>query len=107
MSDLGAKVRENDDRAKVKMKTYEKERVKTSTINIGDTILARQRNKLSTRFDPLPFRVVHMNGMMITARRSGKYITRNVSHFKVMDPGFQGMMRKRKTMIQYQVQTPT
>ena len=31
-----------------------------------------------------------MNGMMITARRSGKYITCNVSHFKVMDPGLQG-----------------
>ena len=27
---------------------------------------------------------------MITARRNGKYITRNVSHFKVVDPVFQG-----------------
>ena len=94
LSDLGAKVKENDDRAKVKMKTYAnaKVRAKTSTINIGDTVLARQRkhNKLSTRFDPLPFRVVRTNGTMITARRSGKYITRNVSHFKVVNPVFQG-----------------
>ena len=75
------------------MKTYAdaKVRAKTSS-NIGDTVLARQRkhNKLSTRFDPLPFRVVHTNGTMIAARRNGKYITRNVSHFKVVDPVFQG-----------------
>ena len=42
LSDLGAKVKENDDRAKVKMKTYAdaKVRAKKSTINIGDTVLA-------------------------------------------------------------------
>ena len=54
LSDLGAKVKENDDRAKWKMKTYAdtKVRAKTSSINIGDTVLARQRkhNKLSIRF---------------------------------------------------------
>ena len=87
-------MKENDDRAKLKMKTYAdaKVRAKTSSINIGDTVLARQRkhNKLSTRFDPLPFRVVRTNGTMITARRNGKYISRNVSHFKVVDPVFQG-----------------
>ena len=94
LSDLGAKVKENDDRAKLKMKAYANAMVgaKTSSINIGDTVLARQRkhNKLSTRFDPFPFRVVHTNGTMITACRNGKYITRNVSHFKVVDPVFQG-----------------
>ena len=83
LSDLGAKVKENNDRAKVKMKTYTdaKVRAKTFTTNIGDTVLAQQRkhNKLSTHFDPLPFRVVRMNGTMITACRNGKYITRNVS----------------------------
>ena len=80
--------------AKVKMKTYAnaKVREKTSTIKIGDRVLARQKkhNKLSTCFDPLPFRVVCRNGTMITARRNGKYITHNVSHFKVVDPVFQG-----------------
>ena len=94
MSDLGAKVKENDDRAKVKVKTYAdaKVRAKTSTINIGNTVLAQQRkhNKLSTHFDPLPFRVVRMNGTMIIACRSGKYITCNAYHFKVIDPGFHG-----------------
>ena len=76
------------------MKTYAdaKVRAKTSTIKIGDTVLARQRkhNKFSTRFDPLPFRVVRMKGTMVTACHNGKYITRNVSHFKVVDPEFQG-----------------
>ena len=93
-SDLGAKVKENDDRAKVKMETYAdmKMRAKTSTIKIGDVVLVRQRkrNKLSTQFDPSPFRVVRMNGTMVTACRNGKYITRNVSHFKVVDSKFEG-----------------
>ena len=92
-SDLGAKVKENDDRAKVMMKTYAdaKVRAKTSTIKIGDRVLARQsKHKLSTHFDPLSFWVVCTNGTMITARRNGKYITRNVSHFKVVDPVFHG-----------------
>ena len=31
-----------------------------------------------------------MKGTMVTACRNGKYITRNVSHFKVVDPEFQG-----------------
>ena len=86
-------MKENDDRAKVKMKTHAdaKVRAKTSTINIGNTVLAQQKkhNKLSTCFDPLPFRVVRTNGTIITACRNGKYITRNVSHFKVVDPVFQ------------------
>lgn len=92
-SDLGSKVKENDDRAKVKMKTYadSKMRARTSTIKIGDVVLARQQKyKLSTRFDPSPFQVVRINGTMVTACRNGKYITRNVSHFKVVNSEFEG-----------------
>ena len=64
-----------------------KVRAKTSTIKVGDIILVRQRkhNKLSTRFDPIPLQVVHLNGAMVTACHNGKYITRNVSHFKVIN----------------------
>ena len=44
-------MKENDDRAKVKMKMYAdtKARAKASTIKVGDIVLARQRkyNKLS------------------------------------------------------------
>ena len=66
-------------------------RAKISTIKVGDIVLARQRkhNKLSTRFDPVPFQVVRLNGTMVTACRNGKYITRNVSHFKVIDTEIQ------------------
>ena len=82
-------VREKDRRAKLKMKTYADERTKakSSDIKIGDTVLARQRkqNKFSTRFDPVPFQVVRIKGTMITARRNEKYITRNVSQFKIVD----------------------
>ena len=40
-SDISSKVKENDDRAKVKMKTYadSKMRARTSTIKIGDVVL--------------------------------------------------------------------
>ena len=82
-------VREKDRRAKLKMKTYADERTKakSSDIKIGDAVLARQRkqNKFSTRFDPVPFQVVRIKGTMITARRNEKYITRNVSQFKIVD----------------------
>ena len=41
-SDLGANVKENDNRAKVKMKMYvdTKARAKTSIIKVGDVVLA-------------------------------------------------------------------
>lgn len=55
-----------------------------SNIRVGDTVLIRQRkqNKWPTKFDPFPFIVVRRKGTMITASRNGKYISRNVSHFK-------------------------
>jgi hypothetical protein len=34
----------------------------------------------------VPFQVVRIKGTMITARRNEKYITRNVSQFKIVDP---------------------
>ena len=85
----GQEVKENDDKAKAKMKRYAdaKSRAKPSKIVVNDSVLVRQRkqNKLSTPFDPSPFHVVRKKGTMITACRNGKYITRNASHFKVVD----------------------
>ena len=85
----GQEVKENDDKAKAKMKRYAdaKSRAKPSKIAVNDSVLVRQRkqNKLSTPFDPSPFHVVRKKGTMITACRNGKYITRNASHFKVVD----------------------
>ena len=82
-------VKRKDDRAKAKMKVHADARfkAKTSRIDVGDLVLVRQRkqNKLSMRFDPSPFRVTSKRGTMITARRNGKYITCNTSHFKLID----------------------
>ena len=85
-SDVSAQVLENDTTAKVKMKAHADKRSKTSNIQIGDSVLVRQRkqNKLSTRYNPYPFQVTSIKGTMVTARRKDKYITRNASHFKLI-----------------------
>ncbi len=89
ISDAHAQAKENDITGKSKMKEQAdlKRRARPSQLKIGDTVLARQRkqNKLSTRFDPNPFQVKKKIGTMITACRNGKYITRNISHFKVIN----------------------
>ena len=86
-------VEENDKNAKFKMKEKadKRRRAKESDLKVGDTVLARQRkhDKFSMRFDPNPFRVFRKKGTMVTAYRSGKYITRNISRFKVIDSAFQ------------------
>ena len=58
-------------------------------IRIGDTVLLRQKKhtKFSTKFDPRPFQVACKKGTMITAARSGKYVTRNASMFKKVNLG--------------------
>ena len=81
------KVRKNDQKAKTKMKENAdiKRRASPSNLKI---VLVRQRkdNKFSTRFDSRPFEVVRKKGAMVTAYQDGKYITRNISQFKVIDP---------------------
>ena len=61
-----------------------KRRAEASTIEIGDTVLVRQRkeSKFTSKFDQHPFKVVRQKGTMITANRNGKFITRNTSMFK-------------------------
>jgi transposase InsO family protein len=82
-------VRYNDKKAKEKMKKYadEKRKARPSQLKIGDTVLVRQvkQNKLSTYFDPIPFKIIRKKGSRVTAVRNGKYITRNVSYFKKVD----------------------
>jgi len=83
----GQKVEEKNEKAKAKMKAHAdaKARAAPSEITVGDLVWARQKkqNKLSTPFDPRPFCVIRKKGTMVTACRSGKYITRNTSHFKL------------------------
>ena len=80
------KVRKADELAKSKMKcNADKSRqAKRSNIQIGDTVLLRQKktSKVMTKFDPHPFKVIRMKGTMITVTRNGKYVTRNASLFK-------------------------
>ena len=80
------KVRKADELAKSKMKcNADKSRqAKTSNIQIGDTVLLRQKkmSKVMTKFDPHPFKVIRMKGTMISVTRNGKYVTRNASLFK-------------------------
>ena len=87
--DIDKEVREADQKAKEKMKESAdtKRRARPSDIQIGQTVLVRQRkhNKFSTRFDSRPFKVTRKSGTMITAYRGGKYITRNISLFKAVD----------------------
>ena len=74
----------------MKQNADERRRAKPLNLDIGDIVLVRQRkrNKFTTRFDPRPFEVVRNKGTMVTACRDGRYITRNISQFKVIDPSF-------------------
>ena len=79
--------RENEQTRKERNKEYADHRrhVKKSDIAIGDYVLVRQekRNKLTTNFNPAPYKVIKRTGVEITAQRNnGHRITRNVSHFK-------------------------
>lgn len=87
--DKGSQVQENDQKAKERLKQYAGKRLRASTshLKIGSIVLAHQKkqNKLSTKYDPKPFKVVKKKGSMVTLFRNGKYLTRNISHFNVID----------------------
>ncbi len=88
-------MKEKDEQAKGKMKENadRRSRAKESEIQVGDTVLLRQRkkNKWSTRFDPAPFQVVRRKGTMVTVVRNEKYVTRNVSQFKKISSAVKGV----------------
>ena len=79
-------LRERDKKEKERMKEYadRRRRAKTSQIQIGDTVLVQQKkvNKFSSKFDPVPFKVIGIKGTMITVVRNGKYLSRNVAMLK-------------------------
>ena len=81
-----AEATRNDEVRKESAKIYadSKRRAKHSEIQIGDTVICQQnkQNKLSTRFNPVPYTVIKIKGTRITARNNNKFITRNVSFFK-------------------------
>ena len=77
-------IRENDQEAKLKMKMYADRRSKPCMIETGDAVVVKQpkENKLTTPFNPKPYKVLSRKGSMITAQRGSHKITRNSSHFK-------------------------
>ena len=76
----------HNEATKESAKTYTdfKRRVKQSEIKSGDTVLCQQqqKNKLTTRFNPVPFTVITIKGTRVTTRSGNKVVTRNVSYFK-------------------------
>jgi hypothetical protein len=80
-------VRKHDDEQKRKMKMYadNKQYVKPSDIDIGDSVLVRRPFNLikgNTPYEPTPLTVTHINGTMITASDDDHSVTRNSSFFK-------------------------
>jgi hypothetical protein len=81
-------IQRQDDSAKMKMKVNAdgKRRVRPNTFKIGDTVLVKQErtNKLSSIFEPTPYKITATKGSMITAARTtdNRLITRNSSFFK-------------------------
>ena len=66
------------------MQTYHdtKLRASESQVRVGDYVLVQQpmQNKLTSCYDPSPYRVTKQEGTMITAERP----TRNIQHFKLL-----------------------
>ena len=84
--DIIKKAKDNDDKRKALMKKYRDKRVhaKHNELNINDPILEQwdRNNKFKAFFDPSPYRVIAVNGTMITAQRNDKTVTRNSKKFK-------------------------
>ena len=77
-----------DATAKAQMKRQVDGRYKAidKPFDIGDYVLVRQQkqNKLTSRFDPKPYRLTNIKGTMLSAQRPGHTITHNTQHFKFL-----------------------
>ncbi|MEL6802271.1 MAG: RNase H-like domain-containing protein, partial [Bacteroidota bacterium] len=85
-----AAVEDFNKRAMETAKRYadQKRHTRQSDIAVGDTVLVQQRkqNKLTSFYDPLPYKVISLKGSMVTAARKGHQIVRNSSFFKKVMP---------------------
>lgn len=86
--DLEERVRVEDRSRKERMKKNADvtNHAKQRKITVGDNVLVKQKkcNKLTTPFDPKPYKVITVKGTMITAKRQDNVVTRNSSHFKII-----------------------
>ena len=73
-------------KAQMKIQVDKRYKATDKPFSIGDYVLVQQRktNKLSSRFDPKPYRITQVNGSMLSASRPGHNITRNKQHFKFL-----------------------
>ena len=86
---LTEEARQRDHEIKQKQKTYKdnKPYVKEHQINIGDTVLLKQKKtKMSPPYDPDPFTVTDVRGHQIKAERRGKIISRDAQKWKPYSP---------------------
>jgi hypothetical protein len=84
---LDEEIQDRDKVAKYKQAQYYDQRhnVNESTIQVGDSVLVSQprENKLSTRYDPEPLKVVDKRGTQVIIQSSdGGTYARNTSHVK-------------------------
>jgi hypothetical protein len=81
---------DRDKLAKQKMKAYADKHyhTKPSPIKVGDMVLVRQtpQNKLSSTYDPHPYKVIHRKGSAVTLQRGEKVNMRNVALLKRVTP---------------------
>ncbi|CAF1038215.1 unnamed protein product, partial [Brachionus calyciflorus] len=75
-----------DSQAKDKMKMYNDKKLKAQSNNfkVGDMVLVKWKrsNKSTSLFDPRPFKIIKINGTMITVERDGHILVRNSSFIK-------------------------
>ena len=59
-------------------------------LQVGDLVLVRQQkvNKTTPLYEPVPYRITHRNGSMISAcnTSTNRVVTRNISFFKFVSP---------------------
>lgn len=86
-SHLHLRVRQSDEKAKAKMKAFNDKHLKAklSDFKVGDTVILKWKRarKSCSLFDPKPFKVVKIEGSMITVERDGKILVRNSSFMKL------------------------
>ena len=82
----------HDREQKDKMKKYADNRSNAKVVDIvvGDKVIIRQKktNKLSAKYDKIPYEVIKRHGPALTLQRHGKITMRNVSLVKKLPEGY-------------------
>ena len=88
VDEINTKAERNNRLSKLRSKDYFDKRCNTNdmTLDIGDRVIVIQpkRNKTTPTFEPVSYRVTHINGTKVTAESETghRIVTRNISFFK-------------------------